>query len=674
MFRLNRRGQRAPQGLSSSRLSYLRFLLLAALIASCAGSASAQSGELVQYPSEEIGFICGPQLKTGSASNPFPWFDKTQVEQGHALGRMTPAVAPRVLTGKVTVQQGSTFVDGVGTRFTSEVDPNGPAPLYNGWLRVKMADGTYREARVASVASDARLVLTAAWPHASASVAEADTHHYDATLGYWNYDRYFDSAYYDLALVQYINYYRTGDPAFLAYARRAADSWWGSPYIGHGTVDSGPNSLPPRSMAYAGLMLRALDGRPEMWDFIHRRGSFIFDHWVLKRVNDKTLYYDMREDAFAQLYAVLIAKALPDSYDSYPQGTLAPAAGRVTDGAQKRADLLRDAGRTAVEFFGRLQKPDGSWRWDITIDGVNLIATEQPFMVGLYLESVVALDRITQDPAVKASLRTQLEKSVRHLYTQAYRGTETVSDMPQYKWRGMWYFWGGGTAQDPTLYERGQGAGDLKTNGEVWVIGGARHLNSTVHHAFGYAYALTGNAEYLQMGEDVFDASYGERVDGIRGYANTGRGKDYAMNYRASGRFLAWRLGQAATAPTPTPTPAPTPAPVAAAVNITSPANGAQFTEPANVTVTVDVTPGSGGVSKVEFFDGATLLGESSAKPYTFVWNNVPAGTHVLTARATDWSGQSVTSAAVTFKVARAGDSVVRARRNAQATSNQLAQ
>lgn len=74
-----------------------------------------------------------------------------------------------------------------------------------------------------------------------------------------------------------------------------------------------------------------------------------------------------------------------------------------------------------------------------------------------------------------------------------------------------------------------------------------RHLNSTVHHAFGYAYVLTGNDEYLRMGDEVFDASYGEKVDGIHGQADTGRGKDYAMNYRASGRYLVWRLAGART-------------------------------------------------------------------------------------------------------------------------------
>jgi len=219
-----------------------------------------------------------------------------------------------------------------------------------------------------------------------------------------------------------------------------------------------------------------------------------------------------------------------------------------------------------------------------------------------------------------------------------------------------------------------------------------RHLNATLHHAFGYAYALTGDGEYLRMGEEVFDASYGERVDGIHGLANEGRGKNFAMNFRASGRFLAWRL-QAEAPPVPTPTPAPTPAPTpvptptpaptpvptpaptpfAAQVSISQPLNGAQFAEPVNVNISAEVTPGSGGVSKVEFFDGGALVGAVASKPYVFNWQGAAAGTHVLTARVTDWAGQTVTSAGVTVNVVKSGDALARARRNAQATSNQLA-
>jgi hypothetical protein len=502
-------------------------------------------GELVVYPNAQIAFICGPQLRSGSARNPYPWFDRVATEHGHLHGRTTPRFAPRALTGTVTVQRGSTEIAGAATRFLSEVDPNGPAPLYDGWLRVKMADGkTYREAKVSAVISNTRLVLTAPWVFESVAAASVDTFHFDRQRAGWNHDAYYDSNYYDLALTQYINYYRTGDARFLEYARKTADAWWNSQFIADGTVTGGPNHLPPRSMAFAGLMLRALDGRPEMWDYLEREVRATFENWVYRRKNNPTLYYDIREDGYAQLYAVMIAKVLPDTYPRYPHGTLKVRSGAAADGATKRATYLSQTEDTAVNFFGRLQQPDGSWRWNVD-EGSNpaeqLRNVEQPFMVGLYLESAILLHELTANEKVKASLRSQIVKACRHLYRDAYRAAEVVSDMPQYRWRGMWYFWGGGKTSHPRAYERGEGT--RLTRGDPGAIRQVRHLNSTLHHAFGGAYSLTGDPEFLRMGDEVFDASFGERVDGLHGLADDGRAKNYAMNFRASGHYLVWRLG-----------------------------------------------------------------------------------------------------------------------------------
>lgn len=39
-------------------------------------------GTFVQYPSEDIAFILGPQLVSGSSANPWPWFDQNMVTRG----------------------------------------------------------------------------------------------------------------------------------------------------------------------------------------------------------------------------------------------------------------------------------------------------------------------------------------------------------------------------------------------------------------------------------------------------------------------------------------------------------------------------------------------------------------------------------------------------------------
>jgi len=106
----------------------------------------------------------------------------------------------------------------------------------------------------------------------------------------------------------------------------------------------------------------------------------------------------------------------------------------------------------------------------------------------------------------------------------------------------MVYFWGGGTVANPKQYSPPPPS--TTANKDPGQVTTARHLNSTIHHAFGYAYFATGDPAYKQMGDEVFEASYGDRVDGLHCLADSGKAKDYDMNYRASGRYLAWRLAE----------------------------------------------------------------------------------------------------------------------------------
>lgn len=87
------------------------------------------------------------------------------------------------------------------------------------------------------------------------------------------------------------------------------------------------------------------------------------------------------------------------------------------------------------------------------------------------------------------------------------------------------------------------------------------------------------------------------------------------------------------------------------AVSITSPSNNASFTAPASVTITASASDPDGSVTRVEFFNGSTKLGESTSSPWTFSWTNVSAGSYTLTARATDNQGATATSSAITVNV-----------------------
>jgi unsaturated rhamnogalacturonyl hydrolase len=85
--------------------------------------------------------------------------------------------------------------------------------------------------------------------------------------------------------------------------------------------------------------------------------------------------------------------------------------------------------------------------------------------------------------------------------------------------------------------------------------------------------------------------------------------------------------------------------------SITSPAPGAAYTTPVSFTINATATDPDGTIAKVEFYQGTTKLGESATSPYSFTWNNVPAGSYDLTVKATDNIGLITTSSTVAITV-----------------------
>jgi beta-glucanase (GH16 family) len=94
-----------------------------------------------------------------------------------------------------------------------------------------------------------------------------------------------------------------------------------------------------------------------------------------------------------------------------------------------------------------------------------------------------------------------------------------------------------------------------------------------------------------------------------------------------------------------------TAAPTAPTVSITSPANNSSFAPNASILIEATAADLDGTVSKVDFYNGATLLGTDATSPYSFNWTNVPIGNYVLTAKATDNSNLVTTSTAVNVVV-----------------------
>ena len=113
-----------------------------------------------------------------------------------------------------------------------------------------------------------------------------------------------------------------------------------------------------------------------------------------------------------------------------------------------------------------------------------------------------------------------------------------------------------------------------------------------------------------------------------------------AGNYSLTAR-LVYDSGStlASTAANVTVTNLPLPA-----IALTSPANGAAYTAPASISLAASVTANGHPVTKVQFFNGATLLGEDASAPYALTWSSVPAGAYSLTARLVYDAGATLNS------------------------------
>ena len=76
-------------------------------------------------------------------------------------------------------------------------------------------------------------------------------------------------------------------------------------------------------------------------------------------------------------------------------------------------------------------------------------------------------------------------------------------------------------------------------------------------------------------------------------------------------------------------------------VTITNPLDKATFNSGSKVTIMANATDASGLITKVEFFNGNSKLGEDTSIPYMYVWNDVQAGKYTLSAKATSATGVS---------------------------------
>jgi Bacterial Ig domain len=86
-------------------------------------------------------------------------------------------------------------------------------------------------------------------------------------------------------------------------------------------------------------------------------------------------------------------------------------------------------------------------------------------------------------------------------------------------------------------------------------------------------------------------------------------------------------------------------------VALTSPTAGSSYGAPASIDLAATVVSNGYTISEVQFYSGATLLGQSTSAPYGFSWNDVAAGSYSLTAVAVYDAGSTASSALVAITV-----------------------
>lgn len=86
-------------------------------------------------------------------------------------------------------------------------------------------------------------------------------------------------------------------------------------------------------------------------------------------------------------------------------------------------------------------------------------------------------------------------------------------------------------------------------------------------------------------------------------------------------------------------------------VSITAPSDGQTLTLGLPILIATNAADSDDGVAKVEFYDGAALLGTVTSAPWQLSWSGASAGSHTLRAIAFDTRAASTTSASVTVSV-----------------------
>jgi hypothetical protein len=323
------------------------------------GAVATYYNDVVITNNPAVDTLLGPMVRYGA--NPWPWYDdRHKTEADMQIADMDPyygAWWDVADAGTVTVTQGSTTLTGVGTTFTTTFCQGPASPTlpkaYDTAIVVWYLTGNpgqtgRRMEGVVSCQSDTQLTLNHVWAHdvaGGSGLAYGDNSNY----GTWAYGAS-PANYYDNVTAFYALYYRSGIVDYLNAARKLADRFFECPEVDRGesyvTSDYIEHGMwPSRGSSVMGLVLRAMDGRPDMWPGLRK----IMDYFGTYYLQPGTYGYD-------QLPAVWDVRET-----AYALATLSYC-GLFDPDAAHRAACQGWVNSAISHFYTLSRYSDGSWR------------------------------------------------------------------------------------------------------------------------------------------------------------------------------------------------------------------------------------------------------------------------------------------------------------------------
>ncbi len=275
------------------------------------GAVVTDENDIVVISDPNANLLLSPSLRLGAS--PWPWYDNQHAALADFFGSLQTTdfadVWNNALTGTISVTKGSAAVSGSGTSFIHDVCGNGSGTYLIVWYPI--GDGTFGRypAGISSCDSDTQITLSAPYQMSESASGLSFSIMTNSQVFTWINPSTFAN-YYDNVMAFYSLYYRTGIDTYLQYARTLADRWWTLPWIDKGQTCNLSGLTPcltARARSFTGLVLRALDGRPDMWPGL--RKWWDADRYMITHSS----IYDTREQAYQTANVALCAMFDPDS-------------------------------------------------------------------------------------------------------------------------------------------------------------------------------------------------------------------------------------------------------------------------------------------------------------------------------------------------------------------------